>query len=118
MKKILTVSIFRYLIYTLALELGLVIVVGVILFLREHTLSLFGDWMFWAGLIVLVIGLGSVFGNWGITRSGLYQISQTVSERDISTRTRADLNEEQSSFSFLQFSMGVGILSIIISALV
>lgn len=118
MKKILSTSVLRYLISILVLELGLGIVVGVILFLREHTLSLFGDWMFWAGLIALVIGLASVFGNWGITRGGLYQLGQTVSDQDISTRTRADLNEEQSSFSLLQLSVGVGILSIVVSALV
>jgi hypothetical protein len=118
MKKILSTSLLRYLIRILTLELGLVIVVGIILLLRDHTLSLFGNWMFWAGLITLMIGGASVFGNWGITRSGSYQISQTVSDQDISTRTTADLNDEQSSFSFLQLSVSVGILSIIISALV
>jgi hypothetical protein len=101
----------------LLFELGLVIIVGTILFLREHSLNAFGDWMFWAGLIILAIGVFSLTGSWGITRSGTYQLGLTVSEQDVSTRTQADLKEEQASFSFMQLSAGVGILAIIISGL-
>lgn len=73
--------------------------------------------MFWAGLLILAIGVFSLTGNWGITRSGTYQLGLTVSEQDVSTRTQADLKEEQASFSFMQLSAGVGILAIIISGL-
>ena len=111
-------SLLQYLIRILIGELGVVIVVGVILILKEHTFGLFGDWMFWAGLVILVVGVSSVFGSWGITRSGSYQIGLTVGEDDISTRTKALLREEQSSFSFMQLSVGVGILALLISGLV
>jgi hypothetical protein len=74
--------------------------------------------MFWAGLIILAIGAFSMIGGWGITRGGIYQIGQTVGEQSVSSRTKADLKEEQSSFSFLLLSAGVGILAIVISGLV
>ena len=118
MKEKLSATILQYMIRVLIFELGLVIIVGTILFLREHTLNSLGNWMFWAGLIVLAIGASSLIGSWGITRSGTYQMGLTVSDQDVSARTKADLKEEQSSFSFLQLSAGVGTLAIIISGLI
>ena len=110
-------TIFRYTLRVLLIELGLALVVGVALFLIEHTLKPFGDWMFWAGLIILAVGLSSLLGGMGITRGGLYQIGQTVGDQDVSTRTRTDLREERASFSFLYLSAGVGILAMIIGGL-
>jgi uncharacterized membrane protein len=118
MRKILSATILQYIMRVLVFELGLAIIVGAILLLREHTLNSFGNWMFWAGLIIIVLGASSLLGGWGITRSGLYQLGLSVSEEDISTRTKRNLQEEQSNFSFLQLCAGVGILAIIISGLV
>jgi hypothetical protein len=117
MKKFLSPSILPYISRVLLLELGLVILVAILLLLWEHSLNAFGDWMFWAGLLILTIGAFSLLGGWGITRGGIYQIGLTVGTQDVSSRTRADLNEEQSNFSFLLLSAGVGILAIVISAL-
>ena len=118
MRKILSATIFQYMMRVVIFELGLAIIVGMILLLREHTLNSFGDWMFWGGLIVIVLGASSLLGGWGITRSGMYQIGLTVGEKDISTRTRTNLKEEQSNFSFLLLCAGVGFLAIVISALI
>ncbi|HLO14678.1 MAG TPA: hypothetical protein VK206_07615 [Anaerolineales bacterium] len=117
MKKNLAAAILQYTIRILLFELGLAIILGAILFLRENSLDSFGQWMFWAGLVIMAIGASSLLGNWGVTRSGTYQIGMTVGEQDISSRTRADLREEQASFSFLQLSLGVGFLAILISGL-
>jgi hypothetical protein len=117
MKDFLSPSILQYITRILIVELGLAIIVGVILLLREHSLNAFGDWMFWAGLIILALGALSMIGGWGITRGGVYQIGQTVGEQSVSNRTKADLKEEQASFSFLLVSTGVGILAIVISVL-
>ncbi|RPI91435.1 MAG: hypothetical protein EHM40_15735 [Chloroflexi bacterium] len=118
MKKIFSAAIVQYMIRILLFELGLVVVVGVALFLKERSLELFGDWMIWAGLIVLMIGAASLLGGWGITRGDTYQVGMTVGEQDISTRTKTDLKEEESNFSFLQLCAGIGILAIIVSRLV
>ena len=117
MKNFSSPSILHHITWILIVELGLAIIVGVILLLREHSLNAFGDWMFWAGLIIIVLGAASLFGGWGITRSGLYQLGLSVSDQDISTRTKTNLQEEQSNFSFLQLCAGVGILAIVISGL-
>lgn len=118
MKKIFSAAIVQYMIRVLLFELGLVVVVGAALFLKERSLELFGDWMTWAGLIVLMIGALNLVGGWGITRSDSYQAGLTVGEQDIVTRTKNDLMEEESSFSFLQLCAGIGILAIIVSRLV
>lgn len=117
MKKFLSLSIVQYIIRVLIWELGLAIIVGAILLLRERSLNAFGDWMFWAGLIILAIGASSLIGGWGVTRGGLYQLGLTVSDQDVPSRIKAELKEEQSSFSFLQLCAGVGILAIVISSL-
>ena len=118
MKKVLSTTIIQYMIRVLIFELGLVIIVGAILLLREQSLNSLGDWMFWAGLIIMVLGASSLLGGWGITRSGMYQLGLSVSDQDISTRTKTNLQEEQSNFSFLQLCAGVGILAIVISSLI
>ncbi len=118
MKKILPAPILQYMIRILVLEAALAVLLGVILFLKEHTLTSFGSWMFWAGLIIMALGASSLLGGWGITRSGMYQLGSTAGEQDISTRTKSDLKEEQSSFSFLLLCTGVGILAIVISRLI
>ena len=118
MKKILSTTFIQYIIRVLIFEMGLVIIIGAILLLREQSLHSFGDWMFWAGLIIIVLGAASLFGGWGITRSGIYQLGLSVSDQDISTRTKTSLQEEQSNFSFLQLCAGVGILAVVISTLI
>jgi hypothetical protein len=117
MRKILSTTILQYITRVLIFELALAIIVAVVLLLREQNLKSFGDWMFWAGLIIIVLGAASLLGGWGITRSGLYQLGLSVSDQDISTRTKTNLQEEQSNFSFLQLCAGVGILAIVISGL-
>jgi hypothetical protein len=116
--KNLAATILQYAIRVLAVELGLALIVGVTLVILQHTLNSFGDWMFWAGLIVLVTGLFSVIGHGSITRGGTYTVGQTVGEEDILTRTNAELKEEKKNFSFLLLATGVGILAIILSQLV
>lgn len=110
-------TVFQYAIRVLAVELVIVLVVGGILLLREHTLNSFGDWMAWAGLLSLVVGFLSVIGHGDMARSGTYQMGQTVGERDIPSRTKDDLEEERKGFSFLLLATGVGILAIILSRL-
>ena len=117
MRKILSTTILQYITRVLIFELALAIIVAAVLLLREQNLNSFGDWMFWAGLIIIVLGAASLLGGWGITRSGLYQLGLSVSDQDISTRTKTNLQEEQSNFSFLQLCAGVGILAIVISGL-
>jgi steroid 5-alpha reductase family enzyme len=117
MKKLLSPSTLQYITRILIFELGLAIIVAAILFLRDRSLNAFGDWMFWSGLIILAVGASSLIGNWGITRSGLYQLGLTVSDQDVPSRIKAELKEEQSSFSFLQLCAGIGILAIVISSL-
>lgn len=113
----LGITIFQYTIRVLAFELGLAILVGGILLIRERSLDSFGNWMIWAGLITLIAGLLSVIGAGSVARSGTYQMGQTVGERDIPDRTNADLAEEQKSYPLVLLSLGVGILAIIIGLL-
>lgn len=118
MRKIMSTTILQYITRVLIFELGLAIVVAAVLLLREQNLNSFGNWMFWAGLIIIVLGAASLFGDWGITRGGLYQLGSSVSDQDLFTRTKTNLQEEQSNFSFLLLCAGVGILAVVISTLV
>ena len=110
-------TVLQYTIRVLIIEFVVVLLVGGILLFREHSLSAFGDWMMWAGIIIVVVGLLSVVGYGGATRSGSYPVARTVGERDIPDQTRADLDEEAKTFSFLILALGVGVLAIVISEL-
>ena len=116
--KSISSNILHYITQILLFEIGLAVTVGLILFWREHSLAAYGNWMFWAGLIVLGIGTMSLMGGLGITRGGLYQLGQSVSEQDSHSKLQSQLEEERASFSFLQLCAGVGILALVISALV
>ncbi len=108
---------FQYLIRITGIDLILGMVVCVALLLLERSLQSFGTWLFRAGIATLVVGLLSVIGATGITRSGSYAAARTVGEQDIPARTNADLKDETASFSFLLLALGAGVLAILVSQL-
>lgn len=115
--KNIAATAFQYGIRILAIDVLLVVIVCVALALIEHSLDSFGNWLFWAGMITLVIGLMAVVGGAGVSRSGSYLLGQTTGGPDIVSRTNADLKEEAMGFSFLILATGAGVVAIAISRL-
>ncbi len=110
-------TILQYLIRILLFEISLAIIVVALLYIVERKLDAFGDWMFSAGLIFLALSLIGFLGNLGITRSGLYQLGQSVSGESASDRLRTELREEQNSFSLVPVALGVAILAMVIGGI-
>ncbi len=108
---------FRYLIRIVGIDLILIVIVCAALGLLEQSLRSFGTWLFRAGIATMAVGLLSVVGSTGITRSGSYAVGRTVGEQDIAARTNADLKDESASFSFLVLAVGAGVLAMLISQL-
>ncbi len=114
MKNIVATA-FQYLIRIIAIDLILVVIVCAALALLEHSLLSFGTWLFRSGIATVIVGLLAVVGSTGITRSGSYALGRTVGEQDIPARTKADLKDETSSFSFLFLALGAGVLAVLVS---
>ena len=110
-------TIWGYFLRIILIEFVLSLLVIVLLLLIEGSLRSFADWIFWAGIICLVLVLLGFLGNLGITRSGLYQLGQSVSGERASDRIRSELKEEAISFSLLPTGLGVAILAMIINAI-
>ncbi len=66
-----------------------------------RTLREYGDGLILAASVVLLIGLSGVFGGWGLTRSFLYQQSESAGAEAIGGRVRQELAGEKQNFRFL-----------------
>jgi hypothetical protein len=115
--KSIAATALQYVIRIVGVDILLGLVVCLALLLLENSLQSFGTWLFRAGIVTLVIGLLSVIGATGITRSGSYAAARTVGEQDIPARTNADLKDETASFSFLFIALGAGVLAMAVSQL-
>jgi hypothetical protein len=113
------IGILRFLRTVVLIDLGIFATVGLVCWLGGwRTAYQYAGGLFWAGAAAIVIGLSSLMGGWGITRSFRYQYGQSVSEQGIYERTRQAIKDEARSYRFLILMAAVGVVSIAVGALI
>ena len=112
-------GILRFLRTVVLIDLGIFAAVGLVCLLGGwRTAYQYGNGLSLAGAAAMVIGLSSVVGGWGITRSFGYQYAQSVSEQDIHGRTQQAIEDVAQSYRFQILMTVVGVVSIAVSALI
>ncbi|MGA9350694.1 MAG: hypothetical protein WBW48_18075 [Anaerolineae bacterium] len=112
-------GILRFLRSVVLIDLGIFAAVGLVCWLGGwRTAYQYGGGLLGTGVAAIVIGLSSLMGGWGITRSFRYQYGQSVSEQGIHERTRQAIKDEARSYRFLILMAAVGVVSIAVGALI
>ncbi len=91
---------------------------AVIAWLAGWTLYQLGEGLVLVGAAALVIGISSVLGNWGATRTFEYKYSQSVSDQSMSDRTRQEAKDNTRSYSFVILMAAVGLIAIVIGTFI
>ena len=112
-------GILRFLRTVVLIDLGIFAVVGVACWLGGwRTVYQYGDGLSLAGAAAILIGLSSLVGGWGITRSFDYQYAQSVSQQGIAGRTQQVMKDIAQSYRFLILMSSAGVVSIAAGALI
>lgn len=87
-----------------------------------RTLFFYAESLFIVGGLCMAIGALSTMGHWSQTRSFPYQYASSVSDADIATRTKQDMKDAETSYSFSVLAILAGLslvgLSILIHQLI
>ena len=112
-------DILRFLRTVVLIDLGIFAAVGLACWFGGwRTAYQYGGGLFWAGMAAIGLGLLSLMGGWGITRSFGYLYSQSVSEQGIHERTRQAIKDIAQSYGFFIRMTAVGVVSIALGALI
>jgi hypothetical protein len=115
MKKGPLISIGRFLLKILIIEVVILIITSVICWLCGwHTFSEFGQGLIYAGIVVLLFGASSMVGATRLGRDPTIRYIQTVSAGDLRDRSRRHILDLAESNAFLILMGIVGIITIVI----
>ncbi len=101
------------------IDVGIFAGVGVVCWLGGwRTAGAYGTGLIVAGVGAIVLGLASVQTSWGITRSGTYQLGQTVGVDSIGESSRRAMGEVSRSYGDLVRMALIGIVPIVAGSLI
>jgi len=105
-------SVFRFLRPVVLIDLGIFAFVGLVCWFGGwRTAHHYGNGLMLAGVAAVLIGISSLLGGWGLTRSVDYQYARSVGEDSIGERTKRDLKDVARSYGFLIRMTVVGVVS-------
>jgi hypothetical protein len=96
----------------------LVAVILVCWLLGWRTASQYGNATFFAGIAVIALGVTSIAGGYGTTRSAIYKYGQSVGADTLDQSTRQDMKEIVRSYDFLYLMGAVGLVLVVVGALI
>lgn len=112
-------ALLRFLRSVVLADVAVAIAVGLVCWLGGwRTAQAFGMGLTYAGVGAMALGLFSVFGTWGMTRSGSYQLGQSVSADGIGDRTKRSVAELNQSYGMLGRMLVIGIVLIVAGSLI
>jgi hypothetical protein len=71
-----------------------------------------------AALSLMIVGVLSTLGGWGLTRDSQYMYVQSVSHQDMSARTRQGLRDSLRGYNLAIVATAAGILCLVAGALI
>ena len=99
--------------------LGLIVVVVVICwFAGWRTALQISSGLTWAGAAAIAVGVLSTLGGWGLTRDSQFMYVQSVSQQDMTARTRQGLGDSLRSYNLAIVSTAAGILCVVAGTLI
>ncbi len=102
----------------LLIDVGILATVGLVCWLGSWwSAAQYGNGLIVAGVGAIAVGLASLLGGWGVTRSFTYQYAQTAGEDRGTGRAQRELEDSDRSYGFLAV-MGVAGLVVIACGLI
>ncbi len=119
MEKQTRAAILRFLRNVALIDLGIFATTGLVCWFGGwRTAYYYGNGLMLAGVLAMSLGLCSLMGNWGLTRSFSYQHAASAGVDNIQERTRREINDTDKSYAFLVLMSVVGIVSIALGILI
>lgn len=112
-------AILRFLRNIVLIDLGIFATTGLVCWFGGwRTAYYYGNGLMLAGVLAMALGLYSLTGNWGLTKSFNYQHAASAGADNIRERTRREMNDTGKSYAFLVLMGIVGIVSIALGILI
>jgi hypothetical protein len=112
-------AILRFLGAVALIDLGIFALVGLGCWLGGwRTASQYGTGLVWAGIGAMVLGVLSIVGNWGLTRSPTYQYGLSVGVQNIYERTQQAIKDAAQGYGFFILMAVAGVVSVATGSLI